>query len=81
MQDIDTDLQFEIAEREIEEAERFASEYRLIIDIRRKAGFDTMHEESILEQFIDTLERAYAHCGSPMRQQDYQRPYNHRTLH
>jgi hypothetical protein len=68
MQELDSDLRLGLLEQEIEEAERFASEYRLLIDARLRAGQDMMLEECMLEQFRESLRRVSdVHALSPSR--------------
>ena len=81
MQNIDANSHFKIVEREIEEAEEFVIEQRLIIDCRREAGYDTMREEALLEHFIDTLERTYEQYTASVLEQGDQPVHIHRTLH
>ena len=80
MNDFDFTSLFEIAEREIEEAERFASEYRLLIDVRRNAGHDTLYDEALLEQFLETLGRTYDYFGAMMQSDKPLLPHR-RVLH
>lgn len=80
MDDFDFTPLFEIAEREIEEAERFASEYRLLINVRRSAGHDTLYDETLLEQFIETLGRTYDYFGAMMQTGQTLLPHR-RVLH